>query len=49
MTNSIRALQTKLAQDLVHFEESELAEEDLSMVEDTYEQVYLILAKLDKE
>lgn len=41
--DKIRQLQTELAKDLVVFEESNLSEEHLSMIEDIYQQVYLIL------
>jgi hypothetical protein len=41
--NAIKQLQTELAKDLVNFEQSELSEEQLEMIEEAYRQVYLIL------
>jgi hypothetical protein len=41
--NKIKQLQTELAKDLVNFEQSDLTEEQLEMIEETYQQVYLIL------
>jgi hypothetical protein len=41
--NAIKRLQTELAKDLVIFEQSELSEEQLEMIEKAYQQVYLIL------
>jgi hypothetical protein len=41
--DKVRQLQTELAKDLVVFEESDLSEEHLAMIEDTYQQIYLIL------
>jgi hypothetical protein len=49
MTAPIKDLQTGLAHDLVKLEGSEISEEHLQMIEDTYEQVYLILNKANKE
>ena len=49
MTSPIKDLQTGLAYDLVKLEDSEISEEHLQMIEDTYEQVYLILNKANKE
>jgi hypothetical protein len=47
--NSIKQLQTELAKDLVKFEESELSEEHLEMIEEAYQEVYLILSKVGKD
>jgi hypothetical protein len=49
MENSVKTLQTSLAQDLVKLEDSDISEKHLQMIENTYEQVYRILSKLDKE
>jgi hypothetical protein len=45
--DKIKQLQTELAKDLVKFEESELSEEHLEMIEETYQQVYLILGTVE--
>jgi hypothetical protein len=45
--NKIKQLQTELAKDLVNFEQSELTEEQLEMIEETYQQVYLILGTVE--
>ena len=47
--NAINQLQTELAKDLVKFEESELSEEHLEMIEEAYQEVYLILSKVGKD
>ena len=47
--NNIENLQTGLAQDLVKMEELKITEEHLTMIEDTYEQVYIILDRVLKE
>lgn len=47
--NNIENLQTGLAQDLVKLEELVITEEHLKMIEDTYEQVYIILDRALKE
>jgi hypothetical protein len=49
MTNTIKTLQTELAQDLVKLEQSDISEENLAMIEDTYQQVYFLLNKIHKE
>jgi hypothetical protein len=49
MENSVKTLQTNLAQDLVKLEDINISEEHLQMIESTYEQVYRMLGKLDKE
>jgi hypothetical protein len=41
--DKIKQLQTELAKDLVNFEQSELSKEQLEMIEESYQQVYLIL------
>ena len=46
--NKITQLQTELAKDLVKFEESDLSEEQLYMIENTYQQVYDILGEVGK-
>jgi len=43
MKDSIKNLQTSLAQDLVKLEESNINEEHFEIIEDTYEKVYLLL------
>jgi hypothetical protein len=45
----IKQLQTGLAKDLVTFEESDLSEEQLAIIEDTYQQVYLTLSRAEKD
>ena len=45
--SAIKQLQTELAKDLVKFEESDLSEEQLDMIEKTYQQVYDILGEVD--
>jgi hypothetical protein len=47
--NKIKQLQTELVKDLVKFEEYELSEEQLTIIEDTYEKVYIILSKAEKD
>jgi hypothetical protein len=47
--DSIKQLQTELAKDLVKFEESELSEEHLEMIEEAYQEVYLTLSKVRKD
>lgn len=47
--DKIRQLQTELAKDLVVFEDSNLSEEHLAMIEDTYQQIYLILNNVGKD
>jgi hypothetical protein len=49
MKDSIKTLQTGLAQDLVKLEETNISEEHLKLIENTYEQVYRILDKASKE
>ena len=49
MEEPIKTLQTGLAQDLVKLEETDISEEHLQMIENTYEQVYRILNKASKE
>jgi hypothetical protein len=43
--NSIKQLQTELAKDLIKFEDSELSEQHLEMIEEAYQEVYLTLIK----
>jgi hypothetical protein len=47
--NKIKQLQTELAKDLVQFEQSSLSKEQLEMIEDTYQQVYLILSTIERD
>lgn len=47
--DKIKQLQTELAKDLVKFEESQISEEHLEMIEDTYQQVYLTLSRAEKD
>jgi hypothetical protein len=47
--DKIKQLQTELAKDLVKFEESELSEEHLEMIEEAYQEVYLTLSKAGKD
>lgn len=47
--NKIKQLQTELAKDLVQFEQSSLSKEQLIMIEDTYQQVYLILSTIERD
>lgn len=49
MTTPIKILQTKLAQDLVLLEETDISDEHLQMIEQTYEQVYHILNTASEE
>jgi hypothetical protein len=49
MEDSIRTLQCNLAKDLVELETSNISEQHLQMIEDTYEQVYHILNQAHKE
>ena len=45
----IKQLQTGLAKDLVTFEESDLSEEQLAIIENTYNEVYHILSTVEKD
>jgi len=45
----IKNLQCNLAKDLVKLEASNISEQHLQMIQDTYEQVYLILNQARKE
>lgn len=47
--NQIKQLQIELAKDLVTFEQSDLREEHLEIIEKTYQEVYHILHLVDKE
>jgi hypothetical protein len=49
MEDSIKNLQCNLAKDLIVLETSEISEQYLQMIEDTYEQVYQILNQAHKE
>ncbi len=49
MTSPIKNLQEELAKDLVKFEESNLTEEQLKLIEQTYYEIYLKLHKIDEE
>ena len=46
MTNNLKELQTHLAKDLVEFENKEVAEEHTDLIEETYANVYSILANI---
>jgi hypothetical protein len=46
MENSVKTLQTNLAQDLVKLENSDINEETLNKIEDTYQNVYDIISKI---
>ena len=49
MEDSIQNLQYNLAKDLVEFETSDISEYRLQIIQDAYEQVYLILNQARKE
>jgi hypothetical protein len=46
MENSVKTLQTNLAQDLVKLENSDINEETLNKIEEAYQNVYDLISKI---